>query len=83
MLLNISGEFPQEGEPDISVLPPPEAYPTLLLVHAILHHSPIDHVPARSSAANLGCLLHPGTSLYTKHPSITSIISIYRTLSSI
>lgn len=46
MLLDISGEFGQESEPDISFLPPPEVDPTILLIHTVLHHSPIDDVPA-------------------------------------
>ncbi|KAK6141863.1 hypothetical protein DH2020_024398 [Rehmannia glutinosa] len=35
------GEYVEESKPNISLLPPSEAYPALLLVHTILHYSPL------------------------------------------
>ncbi|KAL0369441.1 UNVERIFIED_CONTAM: putative xyloglucan glycosyltransferase 6 [Sesamum angustifolium] len=45
---SLAGEFGQESQPDIPFLPPSEAYPSFLLLHTVLHYSPVDNVPAEA-----------------------------------
>lgn len=80
---SISGELSQENEPDIPLLPPPEVYPTILLIHAVLHYPPTDVVHARSSATILGYFLHTWIGLFAEHCSMYGVIPIHGSLSSV
>lgn len=61
------GEFCEESQPDISVLPSEEAYPAILLIHTVLHYSSINNVPPRGSAACLGRLLYSWLDVYFEY----------------
>ncbi|KAE8675166.1 putative xyloglucan glycosyltransferase 6 [Hibiscus syriacus] len=56
---DVGCKYGQESQFDIPVLSPTKALFYLLLLHLVLHHSPVDNVPARSSTTSLGCLLCP------------------------
>ena len=82
LFFDIPGEFCQESQFDISFLPPTKAHPAILFVHTLLHHSPPDHVPARSSATSLGCLLCSRNHVYIEYSPSTTINPIYSSLPS-
>lgn len=76
----MSGELGQEGKLNIPFLSAKEAYPAILFIHPLLHHSSIDHVPSGSRAAGMGCLLHSWSHVYPKYSSMSPGISIYSAL---
>ena len=80
---DISGEFCQEIQSDISVLPPTEAYPAVLFIYSLLHYSSSEYVHARSPITSLDSLLYPWNNVCLEYPSSTTVIPVHCALPSV
>lgn len=71
----------EEGKYDLPILPSEEAYPTILLIHPLLHHPSYDNVCARSTTSSVGGVLHSSDHVASERAPVTEVLPFSRALS--